>query len=258
MVGGTARVAARLGILGVLLGSAVIAALHIVGPGTAISPIRRTISEYMLTSAAWAFDVGVLAVAAGSAAILMAMARFVSGASRVGLLLGALWVAGLVTLVAFPKADWALGPSVSGQVHRVASMVAFLALPFAVIALLARRTGRGPGRGMAGWGVGLAVAGLAWFTPIVVAIASAANGGRWWTAVPLGLVERGMAVTEVAAMVVLGVWAIRFGAGTTERVPAGSTELAAVADPALADAPAAAPPVLEPLLPVPVSDPAAP
>jgi len=242
MVGGMARVAARLGIAGLLLGSAIIAALHVVGPGRAISPIRRTISEYMLTSAAWAFDLGVLAVAAGSTAILVAVARSARGASRLGLLLAALWVAGLVTLVAFPKADWALGPSTSGQVHRVASMVAFLALPFAVVALLAPRVGRGPGRGTARWGVGLALAGLAWFAPIVVAIASAANGGRWWTAVPLGLVERGMAVTEVAAMLVVGVWAVRFGARVTEP----------------ARAPVPAPPVLEPLLPAPVSDPAAP
>ncbi len=214
MAGGTARVMARLGIGAVLAGSLVIAVLHVVGPGAAISPIRRTISEYMLTSAAWAFDVGVLAIASGSVAVLLATAR--SGgpgeprASSTGLVFGGLWVIGLLTLTAFPKANWALGPSISGQVHRIASLVAFVALPLAVLTLARRGTSRlRAAFARARWAAGLAVAGLAWFVPIIVAIATGASGGRWWLAVPLGLVERGMAVTEIAALVVLGVWAIR-------------------------------------------------
>lgn len=222
------------GIAAVMLGSAIIAVMHVVGPGAAISPIRRTISEYMLTSAAWAFDLAVLLIAAGSAAILIAVAAVADrtrlgdrgrlrnparprgGASRAGLLLGALWVAGLITLVAFPKADWALGPSASGQIHRYASLIAFLALPAAVVTLLRRRTSQGtPALGPARTATGLAFASLAWFVPVIVAIVTVGKHGAWWLAVPLGLLERGMAVTEIAALVVLGVWAAR-----TARVPA--------------------------------------
>ncbi len=234
------RALVTVGVTAVVLGSAIIAVMHVVGPGAAISPVRRTISEYMLTSVAWAFDVAVLVIAAGSMAILIAVAaagdqtrfhdqtrlhdqiaprdqsRPPDGASRVGLLLGILWVAGLITLVAFPKADWALGPSLSGQIHRYASLMAFLALPAAVVTLLRRRTSRDtPAFGPARAATGLAFASLAWFVPVIVAIVIAGKHGAWWLAVPLGLLERGMAVTEIAALVVLAVWAAR-----TARAPA--------------------------------------
>ena len=72
----------------------------------------------------------------------------------------------------FPKHNWAVGPSANGQIHRAASIVAFLCLPVAVL-LLTRRRGV-PRRDhpiaarFAWW---LAVASLAWFAPIVGALA---------------------------------------------------------------------------------------
>ena len=38
------------------------------------------------------------------------------------------------------------------------------------------------------------------------------TGVPWWQFVPLGLVERGLAVTEVVAVVVMGAWAWRAAA----------------------------------------------
>jgi hypothetical protein len=200
-------------------GTLIIGVLHLVQPTAAISPVRRTISEYGLTGLAWAFNAGVLALAVGSAAILagVVLSRL---STRAGLLAGGLWVFGLLTVVAFPKHNWAVGPSVSGQVHRMASLVAFVALPLAVLALTGRRMSAGrAGSGLARWALGLAVLSLAWFTPIVVAIVSAGRGGAWWLAVPLGLVERGMAVTEVAALIVLGCWCLRAGPRPANRKP---------------------------------------
>lgn len=42
----------------------------------------------------------------------------------------------------------------------------------------------------------------------------AQNGLPWWRVMPIGLVERGLAVIEVAALAALGVWAVgqRLGA----------------------------------------------
>ena len=266
---GAVRTLVVAGLAGLGLGSVIIAVLHVIGPGAAISPIRQTISEYGLTSAAWAFDVAVLAVAAGSGAILTATALAASQgvppggsgrASRLGLLLGALWVAGLVTLVAFPKTNWAVGPSASGDVHRASSLVAFIALPLAVTMLLrGRLSGRTRGWVQARWTVGVALAALAWFAPIVVAIATTRRGGAWWTTVPLGLVERGMAVTEIAALVLLGVWStrtVRRAVADRGAVPAGEIAPAAAAQSAMratrravAEPAAPGPPVTDPVVP---------
>ena len=38
------------------------------------------------------------------------------------------------------------------------------------------------------------------------------TGVPWWQFVPLGLFERGLALTEVAALVVMGMWAARAAA----------------------------------------------
>jgi hypothetical protein len=56
----------------------------------------------------------------------------------------------------------------------------------------------------------LAVVSLLWFLPIVGAVALApVTGTPWWQAIPLGLVERGLLVCEVAAVLALAVWALR-------------------------------------------------
>ena len=46
---------------------------------------------------------------------------------------------------------------------------------------------------------------LAWFLPIIAAaiIGATTGGAAWWTVIPLGLLQRGTAVTEMAAIVML-------------------------------------------------------
>ena len=177
-------------------------ALHLLPPTNRISPLTRTISEYALTSSAWAFDLGVLLLVVGSVAAFGGLA--VRGRFHVvslATVFAALWAAGLLTLVSFPKHNWALGTiSTSGQVHRLASLVAFLALPVAVISI-ARRRGRPEHPTSARWAFWLGVLALAWFSPLLFAVVTApVTGTPWWQAIPLGLVERGLALTEVAAV----------------------------------------------------------
>ena len=178
----TPPVASRLaGLVTSGAGVLVVLVLHVVPPTSRISPLRRTISEYGLTSLAWAFGVGVLALAAGSALIFgaalfgrrppvhpMSPGSPVRPVSVAAVAFAALWVAALSVLVVFPKHNWALGPSGGGNVHRLASLVAFLALPIGVL-LAHRGTWQ---RRTAIWGRVLAVGGLAWFAPIVIAIAT--------------------------------------------------------------------------------------
>ena len=187
--------------------------LHLLPPTSAISPVTRTISEYALTSAAWAFDLGVVLLVAASLAVLGGLA--VVGRIRalsVATVFGTLWAAGLLTLVGFPKHNWALGTvSSSGQIHRLASLVAFLALPIAVISL-ARRRGRTGPETPARWAFWLGVLSLAWFSPLVFAIVTAPLTGKpWWQAIPLGLVERGLALTAVVAAAALLIASARTG-----------------------------------------------
>jgi hypothetical protein len=120
----------------------------------------------------------------------------------------AVWSACLVVVVAFEKIDWSVGPTPTGYVHRYASLVAFLCLPVAALAL--GRAWRGDARwgGFARATLWLGVASLAWLVPILLGfVLRPLTGVPWWQFVPLGVFERGVALTEVAALVVMGVWA---------------------------------------------------
>ncbi|MET3805307.1 hypothetical protein ABIB25_002308 [Nakamurella sp. UYEF19] len=196
------RTYGTVGIVGIAATLVIFAGLHLLPPTSDISPIRRTISEYALTSSAWAFNLAVLCLAVASVAVLIAAVRrgrvgLVSG----GTIAGALWIAGLLTLIGFPKHNWAQGgPSTSGSIHRVASLIAFVALPIAVM-LIARRRGASTQPASARWAHWLGVLSLLWFSPLLFAIISAPMTGRpWWQAIALGLVERGLALTEVLAL----------------------------------------------------------
>lgn len=209
-----ARSLAGAGIAGAALAVVLVGALHLMPETASISPVRRTISEYALTELGWAFNLGAIALALGSLSIFAAL--IVAGLARrgsLGVVFGVVWSAALLIVVLFPKHNWAIGPSTNGQIHRVASIVAFLCLPLAVL-LLTRRTTSDGAKGprqpraarMAFW---LGVLSLAWFSLILGALVlTPVTGTPWYQAIPLGLVERGLVLTEVAAVVALGVWTI--------------------------------------------------
>jgi hypothetical protein len=166
---------------------------------------RATISEYVFTTGGWLFVTAVLALAAGSVVLLAGLIQ----AGRLtlrspGSVLLTLWVIGLLGVVAFPKHNWAVGPSASGTVHRVATLLAFVALPVAVL-VIAR--GREVWARAARW---LAWGSIGWLGVLFGAIGVGAVTERsWWRIIPLALVERGIARFEVAAVLALAVWLIR-------------------------------------------------
>jgi len=221
------RLVVGIALAGITLGVVMLGVLHLVDPTASISPVRRTISEYQLTDLGWAFNAGVLAIAAGSAVLLAVLVRDrLAGPGGDVLLAG--WIVGLLVLTAFPKHNWAIGPSATGQVHRMASLVAFLCLPIAVM-LIAGRRGNGFRRGPAGTAIALAGLALLWFVPIIVAMARHRAGGLpWWQAIPLGLIERGLALTEIVALVLLCAAVVRRRAPVPER--AERAEISAHAD----------------------------
>lgn len=196
------------GVLAVVAGAALILLLQFIPPTDAISPLRRTISEYGLSTHKWIFDTAVVLVAGGSAVLFAAhvLRRALPPLPAVA---GALWTVSLLVIVAFPKTNWAVGPSVGGVVHRIASVVGFVCLPIGIL-LASRRifSHSSIWRRMA---QGLAVASLLWFGLVLGAIVVFAAGGGlpWWQAIPLGLVERGMALTEILTIITLAVPLLR-------------------------------------------------
>jgi hypothetical protein len=195
------RVTVAVGLVGTALAVVLVGLLHIIDAGQ-VDPVRRTISEYALRDHGWMFDAGVLALAAGSVAVLVALVR--AGLMRwpsfaaVGMLV---WVAGLVAVVAFEKTNWSVGPSLGGMIHRYASLVAFLALPVATLAATRGRDGTA-------WPRWLAITALAWLGAILSGVVlRPLSGVPWWQFLPLGIMERGLALTEVAVVVALAFWA---------------------------------------------------
>jgi hypothetical protein len=205
------RAFAGFGVLGVLASLALFGALHVLPPTAELDWSRRTISQYALMENGWAFDAATLLLAAGSAAILVPLIRArLAGPGAVGALL--LWIAGLVGVVWFEKHNWSVGPSMSGDIHRVASVVAFLSLPIgALLAAVPRLRETGARLVAAG-----AVVALLCFLPILWAFVSEPwTGVRWWRAIPLGGVERLLGLAEVVTVLLLAWWATR------PRVPRG-------------------------------------
>ncbi|HWS33167.1 MAG TPA: DUF998 domain-containing protein [Actinoplanes sp.] len=199
---------AGLGVACVIGSLSLYGALHVVSPSAELDWSRRTISQYALMPNGWMFDVATLLLAAGSAAILIALHRC-GVLSKAALVTLGLWVIGLIGVVWFEKHNWQTGPSISGDVHRVASVVAFLSLPIG--ALLAARRGGGAAR----WVMVGGVVSLLCFMPILWAVLSEPwTGVRWWQAIPLGTVERLLGLAEVVTVLLLARWAlVTMGAG---------------------------------------------
>lgn len=195
------------GLASVLAGMVLVGSLHRLE--SQVDPVRRTISEYALGDHAWLFNTGVLAVAFGSAATLAGLVR--AGVTRlgsfgsVGLLV---WAVGLAGVVVFPKHNWARGQSMSGDIHRMLSLAAFVSLPLAALAIgWAWR--RGPWAGQARTSLALGVLSALAFLPIPAAfVIAGATDARWWQVIPLGAVERILALTETITLLALSLWAI--------------------------------------------------
>jgi hypothetical protein len=207
------RPAVGLGYLAVGTGLLLLGLLHPLAAGR-VDPVQQTLSEYAFGTHGWMFDLAVSLLSVGSGVLLLALlaARVLSWPSVGGLAL-LVWVIALPVLVAFEKADWSAGPSVSGYVHRYACLAAFVALPLAARAVGKRWRGDPVFGRAAAWARLLAGASFGWLAVIVLGMLLYPLAGlSLWPYAPLGLLERGLGVTEVAALLLLGSWAWRASA----------------------------------------------
>jgi hypothetical protein len=198
------RLAAALGLVSVAGCLLLVGLLHVLA---GLDPLWMTLSEYALEPLGWMFDLGVTGLAAGSLLVLFALLG--AGLLRwpsMGAVALLVWAGALLVLVLFQKADWSVGPSLSGYVHRYAGFAAFVALPAAALALA---RGRGRDRYAVGMTT-LALLSYGWLAVIVAGMLLYPLAGvPMWQVVPLGLVERGLALTELATLTLLATSAYR-------------------------------------------------
>lgn len=193
------------GATGAIAVVAVVGLMHLLAPWSRHDPVRRTISEYAVGAGGWLFDVAVLGLVAATVAVVVGL-RARDLVTTTAVVLFGIWCVGLVLVVVFEKTNWSVGPSLSGSVHRYASLAAFFALPGAGLVVARRHRGEVWAR----WVTAFSVVALASFLPIIGAIAlNPVLATPWYRAVPLGLIERVLSLAEVLVIVVLGLRAAR-------------------------------------------------
>lgn len=196
------------GVLAVVLTIVLVAGLDTGTALTAPAGLRRTISEYGLGPRAWVFTAAVVLLAAGSVASLITfvrhgLVRLRSGASVAMML----WTLGMIVIALFPKQDRSAPSSMSGEIHRMASLVAFVSLPIAAFLLAKGHRDR--------WAPFvrrtrvLGALSVLMFSPLVYSIiVGAVTGTAWWRVLPIGYVERGLLLAEVLTVLVIGHWSM--------------------------------------------------
>lgn len=213
-----ARHLALLGATAVAFCAVSMGLLHLLPAGRGLSPVSAPLSDYALTSAAWLFDMSVLILAAGVGAVLAAlvMGGHLRKRSAPFVALAVCCLA-LVAVVIFPDRplNGVLGPS--GWVHWGAAMVAFGGLPFAATVLRRRHRGQACRVRLRGLAHALSFAAGGCFVVLFVgSVADLATSIRVWRVG--GIVERILAMSEMAVTVLLAGWA-RAGCACTIAVP---------------------------------------
>lgn len=209
-----ARAAALAGLAGLVLCTALVLALHVLEPHPA--PAHTMISNYALGDHRPLFDLGVLALVGASAAVLAALVA--TGAVRPGgAATGSLltWCAGMVLVVAFPTTPSTLPPTPGAVVHAVAAVLGFAALPLG--ALVVARDWRAHHVRRAVALRALAVVSLVLLVPVLGGFAPGAPVLPAVSGAPLGLLQRLLAVVDLALLVVLATGALAQGARATAR-----------------------------------------
>lgn len=194
---------ARWGVGAVVVSVVLIGLLHLLPPSNTLNPLSRTISEYALLGNGWLFVLGVVALAVGSALVLQALVLTgrLRWASPAGIFAAA-WCVGLIGLVVFPKQGFGPDTTVLGRIHWSWTLLAFVSLPIAVALLCRGRTGRTPRALRVLTGIA-----VAWF--LVLTLQTVLGGNDVLGLGQLvGLVERGVAVTEMVMTMVLAGWVL--------------------------------------------------
>jgi len=219
----SARRLAGLAVGGILIAVGTVLVLHVVPPTSRLDPYHETISAYGLTDIGWIFNAAVVLLAASSLLVIVALVldRQLRALS-IGSVMLMLWVLGMAAVATFEKTDWAVGPSVTGSIHRAASLVAFVALPIGAACVIGhglRRWSSAPHRGLLVAALIFTTASVGYLCYVVWLIADArASHVAWWQAIPLGLTERVLVVLETGALLCIALRTARSVTKTSRSV----------------------------------------
>jgi hypothetical protein len=138
----------RLALGGIGLAVAISIDLHLRLSGQ-VSPVWQTLSEYVYgklgsSTAAPLFSVMCLALSLGSVALLAGIAKAHRPGTTAVCVLLSIWSAGLLVCGLVPVDPDGQARSLSGQVHNLAALTAFVALPAAAFVLTKRGRERCP------------------------------------------------------------------------------------------------------------------
>ncbi|MFJ8580086.1 DUF998 domain-containing protein [Micromonospora sp. NPDC093277] len=159
-----------------------------------LSPVADTISDYALAPDGWIFDTAVLVLAAGSVCLLGPLLWRRQAAVLPATACYAAWCLGLVILTVFPRDPVGAPNTMTGEIHKWASVIALLGLPLG--ALLTARRRCGPGARVVAV---TATVCLVTLVPFVSAYLASSPLRPY-----LGLIERAVALGEVALLLLLG------------------------------------------------------
>lgn len=164
----------------------------------------QTISAYIFSDEAWVFHTAVWLLVGATATFVVALVRTgVRPAHSAPVVLFAIAAVGVLMIAVFPKTDWTVGDSLSGRLHRLGSLIAFVVPPIATLRLTrgARELSARLARTVAWLTIGVLLATVA-----VVVLFIASGGDGWYRAFPLGPIERIVVGSLLLALGLLGRW----------------------------------------------------
>ncbi|MEO3813127.1 DUF998 domain-containing protein [Sphaerisporangium sp. B11E5] len=191
------------GFAAIAAGAAAMVTVHVASD---VNPLYGMISEYAFHPYGVLLAVSLTSFAAGSALFAMDLARRGAPASVVGLV--TVWSCCMMMIAAFPTDRPGVSLSMSGGIHRYAAFAAFVVMPVAGL-LVAAHGGR-HARLLRGLSVAAGV-----FLVAVLIPYGLRTFGVDTAAVPAGLTQRLVVVSEVAVLALIGTAMITGRLGAT-------------------------------------------
>lgn len=210
-ISGDHRVANALvtaGIAAALTATAMVLVLHLLPRAGGVNPVHGMLSDYALRPDGWVFEAALVLTGIGSLALAAVLVRHhvVRGFAAVTCLL--VWCAGLVGIAVFAKDRTEVHQTIHGGVHLWFTAASCAALPLLGLLLGIRHWRHRYWRRFARWSVALSLANVPCLLPFVIAFfLNVMTHSERYTGPATGIIERVMSGLDIAALLLLGVWA---------------------------------------------------